>query len=156
MNNSINIIPVESARIIFRNFSGEERMYNAKGDRNFTLVLTPEKAEEFRSQGYNVKMRPPREEGDQYQFLLAVTVSYKIRPPKILVIAGKTRTELSEDTVGELDYLDIENIDLTVRPYHWTLQDGRSGTKAYLNSMYVTAVEDMFADKYAEEEDEPF
>lgn len=156
MENRNFISAVENARIIFRNFSGEERMYNKKGDRNFTLVLTPEKAEELRNLGYNVKTRPSREEGDENQYLLAVSVSYKIRPPKIVLINGKTKIDLSEDTVGELDYTDIEYIDLTIRPYHWELQDGRTGVKAYLNSMYVTAVEDQFADKYADDEEAPF
>lgn len=48
MENRNFISAVENARIIFRNFSGEERMYNKKGDRNFTLVLTPERQRSFR------------------------------------------------------------------------------------------------------------
>ena len=94
MENRNFISAVENARIIFRNFSGEERMYNKKGDRNFTLVLTPEKAEELRNLGYNVKTRPPREEGDENQYLLAVSVSYKIRPPKIVLINGRLKIDL--------------------------------------------------------------
>lgn len=156
MENRNFISAVENARIIFRNFSGEERMYNNKGDRNFTLVLTPEKAEELRNLDYNVKTRPPREEGDENQYLLAVAVSYKARPPKIVLINGKLKVNLDEDTVGELDYTDIEYVDLTIRPYHWELPDGRTGVKAYLNSMYVTAVEDQFAGKYADDEEAPF
>ena len=33
---------VENARIIFRNFSGEERKFNPAGNRNFGLRLTPD------------------------------------------------------------------------------------------------------------------
>ena len=74
------------------------------------------------------------------------------------MINGKRKTELNEDTVCELDYADIDYIDMTIRPYYWEVGD-KSGVTAYLNSMYVTLVEDRFAAKYedeAESESAPF
>ena len=38
---------VEDAKIAFRNFSGKEGQFNAKGDRNFCLLLTDELAEDL-------------------------------------------------------------------------------------------------------------
>lgn len=147
MNNG-RIISIPNARIIFRNFSGEERKYNKKGDRNFNLVLTPEDAQNLSEQGFKVRERPPRDEDSDPQFFLPVSVNFENRPPKVLLITSRGKTELDEETVGELDYAELQNIDLSIRPYHWSMPNGSSGVKAYLNTLYATLVEDDFADKY--------
>lgn len=142
------IIAIENARIIFRNLSGEARKYNKAGDRNFNVVLTKEQADLFTEEGFNVRVRPPRDEDGDPQYLLQVAVSYKVRPPRVVLITRSGKTELNEDTVGEIDFVDLENVDLTIRPYHWSLDTGASGVKAYLNSMFVTLLEDEFDEKY--------
>lgn len=147
MANSRNIA-VENAKIMFRNFRGEERQYNAKGDRNFNLVLNEEQKEFFMMEGFKVRTRPPRDEYSDPQYLLPVSVSYKGRPPKVYMITSGGKTELDEESIGELDFAEIDNIDLTINPYHWSMKNGTSGVKAYLNSMYVTLVEDDFDGKY--------
>jgi hypothetical protein len=138
----------EGARIIFKNFRGEERQFNNKGDRNFVLVVPENRVAELEDEGFKIRTRPPRTEDEDPQYLLPVSVSYKVRAPKVVTIGSKHHTSLTEETVGELDFAEIENLDLTIRPYHWTLSSGRSGTKAYLNSLYATLIEDEFASKY--------
>lgn len=154
------IYSMSDAKIIFRNFRGEARQYNKEGDRNFNIILTTQQAEECANIGFNVKATRPRHEDDDVQLLLPVAVSFKYRPPKITQITSVNQVLLNEDTVGELDYADIAYIDLTIRPYKWTRPNGDSGVKAYLNSMYVTLVEDVFASKYADshtsDDDLPF
>lgn len=142
------IFSFRDTRMIFKNFRGEERQFNTKGDRNFNLVLTKEQADGLIEEGFNVKVRPPRDEDEDPQYLLAVSVSYKIRPPKVMLITSRNKTDLTEETIGELDYAEIEYLDVTIRPYHWSMPNGRSGVKAYLNSLYATLLEDEFADKY--------
>ncbi len=70
-------------------------------------------------------------------------------PPKIFLVAGNKKTKLDENTVNVLDFAEIENVDIVVRPYSWEVS-GHSGVKAYVKNMYVTIVKDEFEDKYAD------
>lgn len=153
------IISIEDARIIFKNFAGEERQYNDKGKRNFNIDLRKDDAERLRDFGFNVRVRPPRNEDDDPQYLLQVAISYKYRNPKVVLITSKAKRELDEDSIDILDKIDFAKVDLTIRPYNWEMPNGQSGVKAYLNSIYVTMEEDEFSkkyDDYPEDDDTPF
>lgn len=159
MNNSRReaIYQVENAHITYRNFKGEARQYNNAGNRNFNLILSERDAQIFKDAGFRVRERSGRDgHEDDVIYLMQVNVSYKFRAPKVVVINGKTKTELDEETIARLDYADVEYIDLTIRPYYWQMPDGRTGVKAYLNSMYVTLASDPFEDKYYDDVDSPY
>jgi hypothetical protein len=146
-----NTVLMEGVRIIFRNFAGKEGQYNREGDRYFAVLLDEKVAQEMAEDGWNVKMLQPRteEEGESPQAYLPVSVNFKGRPPRIVLITSRGRTNITEHEVEMLDWVDILNVDLIVRPYEWTVNE-KSGIKAYLQSLYMTIEEDPLEAKYSE------
>ena len=159
MNNfdrQIDVLRLENARIMFRNFEGRGSKYNEEGKRNFCVVIPDAmQAQELAAQGWKVRILAPRSDDEEPKHYIPVAVNFNYRPPKIVVITKRSRNELTEETVGMLDQADISNIDLALRPYHWDSPTG-SGIKAYLKTMYVTLNEDEFADKYSESENDDY
>lgn len=151
-----NTVLIEGARILFRNFAGKEGQYNREGDRSFAVLLDDDVAESMAKDGWNVKWLKPRneEEGESPQAYLQVTVGYRGRPPRIVMITSRGRTDLGEDMVDLLDWADIENADLILNPYSWEV-NGKTGVKAYVKSLFVTIREDALELKYADVDEIP-
>lgn len=149
-------VVMEGVRIIFRNFEGKEGPYNKEGERNFAVLLPEPIANAMAEDGWNVKWLKAREdaaeEGEEDQPYLPVTLRYDVFPPHIVMVTSRNRTVLGEAQVEMLDYSDIINVDLIVRPYTWNV-NGKSGVKAYVKTMFVTIEEDALVQKYAEMED---
>jgi len=147
-----NNIIIEDARIGFRNFSGKEGKFNPAGRRNFCVFLEYDRGRTLEEDGWNVRWLEPKDEGDVKQPYLQVAVSYDNIPPKIILISGTGKTLLDVQSVNALDFAEIEQVDLIIRPYNWSMHQGtkneKSGVKAYIKSMYVTIAEDEFEKKY--------
>jgi hypothetical protein len=145
---------IEDARIIFRNFEGKEGQYNRKGERNFACVLPPDVAQQMLEDGWNVRVLAPREEGEEETPYISIGVRFDIRPPRVVLLTSTTRTQLNEDSVEILDWADIRTADLIARGHDWSV-NGKQGTKAYLQSLFVTIEEDALERKYSIHENPP-
>jgi hypothetical protein len=103
--------------------------------------------------GWNVKWLKPREdeveEAEADQPYLPVSLRYDVFPPHVVLVTSRNRTVLDESQVEMLDYSDIVNVDLIVRPHNWNV-NGKTGIKAYVKTMFVTIEEDALVRKYAE------
>ena len=158
MNKHItNNIIIEGARIGFRNFSGKEGKFNPAGKRNFCVFLDTPLANALINDGWNVRWLQARDENEDDQGYLQVAVSFDNFPPKVVMISSSGQTLLNEDTVDILDWAEIEEVDLIIRPYNWVMHEGtkneKSGVKAYIKSMYVRIVEDEFEKKWNNADD---
>lgn len=145
---------VEDATIIFRNFAGKEGQYNREGDRNFAVILPEDVARQMLEDGWNVRYLESRDEGEPDTPYISVAVNFKNRPPRVVLITSASRTQLDENSVEVLDWADIRVADLIARGYDWNVND-KSGTKAYLQSLFVTIEEDALERKYAINENPP-
>lgn len=152
MNNSKNLT-IENAKIIFSNFSGVESVYNRKGNRNFCVVLNPDLANTLTKEGWNVKTTNPRNEEDDVEFYIHVTVKFDPFPPKIYAVINEKSILMNQTEMEGLDtsfkWREVENVDLILTPYHWEV-NGKSGVKAYLKTMYVTLEQDELSKKYSD------
>lgn len=150
---------LQNGEIIFRNFAGRPDAYNQSGKRQYGIVLSPDRANDLKAKGWNVKTLAPREPGDDGLSFLPVEVNYGPYPPKCFLLSGSfnadggidilTKTPLDETTIGELDHANFACADIIVTPYVWEW-NGRSGIKAYTKAMYVTVVLDQLELKYAD------
>ena len=147
-------IVMEDARIMFRNFSGKGNRYNREGSRNFCVVIPEESYDDFSEPGWNIKELKPRDEGDEPLKYTQIIVNYLNSPPKIVLVSGKKKTILDEETVGILDWADITHVDLIINPYVWEINDA-SGIKGYVKTMYVTVYEDEFESRYYDDTEGP-
>lgn len=143
---------ISDARLLpgsFRNFSGVESKYNRKGDRNFCVIIDDQdKVQELLNDGWNVRCLAPREEGDEPTCYIPVKVSFDNFPPKVFMYTQTSKTQLDEETIGMLDQVEYDTVDLTLSAYNWSVQ-GKSGIKAYLKTLHVVIKEDVHAAKYA-------
>ena len=145
------ILQIDDCRIVYRNFRGEASKFNREGDRNFAVVIpTEEMADELVEQGWNVKVKPPRDEDDSPFMYLPVKIKFNDRGPAAYLQSGKNMRKLNEDSIGMLDRIDIIGVDLDVRPYDWEV-NGKTGRTAYLQSIEITQNIDRFGARYAEE-----
>ena len=140
-----DILQIDDARIVYRNFSGTGSKFNREGDRNFAVVIPDQDiADELVNRGWNVKIKPPRDEDDTPFMFLPVKIKFNERGPKVYLQSGDKMVELDEESIDCLDDVDILGVDLDIRPYDWEV-NGKQGRTAYLQSIHVVQEIDRFA-----------
>ena len=140
-----DILQIDDARIVYRNFSGTGSKFNREGDRNFAVVIPDQDiADELVNRGWNVKIKPPRDEDDMPFMFLPVKIKFNERGPKVYLQSGDKTIELDEESIDCLDDVDILGVDLDIRPYDWEV-NGKQGRTAYLQSIHVVQEIDRFA-----------
>lgn len=139
------ILQIDDAKIIFRNFSGKASKFNREGDRNFAVVIEDEEiAEALTKEGWNVKIKPPREVSDTPFMYLPVKVKFNMRGPNVYLRSGEATNKLDDESIDILDNIDIISSDMDIRPYDWDVQ-GKTGRTAYLQSIRVDQQIDRFS-----------
>ena len=149
-NNDTDILQIDVARIKFRNFSGKEDQFNRDGKRSFCWIIDdPELADELIARGWNVKIRPARDEDADSDMFMKVNVNFSESGygPRVYLRSGDAQVMLDQNTIARLDEVSIDSVDMDIRAYDWEYA-GRTGRTAYLNSIRVTQRMDRFADDY--------
>lgn len=153
MEQKVENIKIEGAQLIFKNFSGKVSQYNKDGDRTVGVLLPDEIAANAEAVGWNVKyLKPRKDDPTEYrQPYLPTKICWKFYPPKVELIDSFGRTPLVEETIDQLDWLDIQNVDIVIRPYRYASINGNPpGIAAYIKSLYVTVNDDGFEEKYGD------
>ena len=151
INFTRNILEIEDARIIFRNFAGVGTKFNREGDRNFAVVIPNEEIkDELIANGWNVKIRPPRDEDESPFMYMPVKIKFNNRGPSAYILSGEKVTKLDEESIEMLDEIDIQSVDMDLRPYDWEV-NGKTGRTAYLQAINVIQNVDRFGSQYIEE-----
>ena len=146
------ILQIDDARIIYRNFSGVGSKFNREGDRNFAVIIdSQDVADALVDEGWNVKIKPPREDGDEPFMFLPVKIKFSDRGPNVYLATGTRMNKLDEESISCLDDIDILGVDLDIRPYDWEV-NGKTGRTAYLQSIKVIQELDRFAESNMNEE----
>ena len=151
-------LEINGARILWPNVAGRGDRFNKQGDRNFNLVIPDQEianalmndTNEF-GKGWNVKIKPPREDGDAPFMFMKVNVKFNNRGPNVYLVVGNPgdrnakQIALNEDTIGMLDEIDIISCDMDIRPYDGEMANGQPFRTAYLSALRVYQRVDRFA-----------
>lgn len=147
-------IVIDNARIFYRNFGGDRDEMNP-GKRSVCVAIDDhELADQLRADGWNVKIKPARDENEDPTYYIKVEIRYGKYPPNIVMITssptgGSRGVRMTEETVRNLDTADIECVDLVISPSRWEIGK-KTGIKAFMKDMYVTVRQDALTMKYAD------
>ena len=142
------ILQIDDAKIIFKNFEGRGDKFNRAGDRNFSLLIEdPNTADALVKEGWNVKIKPGRDEDEEPFMRLPVKVKFTEYGPNVYLRTLDRVNKLDEESISCLDNIDIESVNMDIRPYDWEV-NGRTGRTAYLQSMEVVQRIDRFSARY--------
>lgn len=147
--NILQIDNVDGRDIIFKNFEGRGDTFNREGDRNFSLRLRdPDTVDELLELGWKVKIKDGREDDEGPFMRLPIKVKFTEYGPNVYLWTGNRRNELDEESIRTLDQIEIDHVNMDIRPYDWNI-NGRTGRTAYLQTIEVFQRVNRFDERYA-------
>lgn len=168
--NDLKIRKLKDVRVLtrgnWRNFSGHADTYNREGDRNFTISIPQDVAEEMISEGWDIRVREPKSEEYDTEYTLKIRLKYHDyngnpmrNQPVVYFVQDGHRRMVEEDEVSVLDHASIGSADLVIRQYPYNF-GGRSGVSTSLVIGYFKLVtsdfDDPFEDEYLDDSEIPF
>jgi hypothetical protein len=152
-------VRIEDVRVKYCNFKGVGNDYNREGDRNFNVVIRDvDDANALSELGLNVKpdIIDP-EDPERNTWKLMVRIKYRTRDGKPVRVKPDIRllnskgvlVPFTEETIGELDSIDIENVTLVINLYRYS---DNGNASAYLSDMVVYPRPALLGDIYAKYE----
>lgn len=155
-----DVIEVENAKLRYMNFRGAPDKFNSKGGRRTAQWVIDDEAlaKDLIDSGFSVSVKEFEDGNVQYKVKINLAYSEKSNP-MIYLVTGKSKTLLTEEVVGQIDFMDIVNVDLILRAWDY---GERMGTKSgephmsfYIKKAYFTQEVDSFSRKYdfADEEE---
>lgn len=151
----MSLITIENTNFIYMtNFSGDPaRAGKYPSTARVGNVIIPDinQARELIDAGFNVKMTKPKEgeeEGFIPKYFVKVNAKYESKyPPRVYLVSGDNPPLLlDEDTVGQIDTIPVDNVNIVLNPW-----EGPNGVSLYVKTMYVEQGldDDPFAARYA-------
>ena len=146
-----DILQFDDVEIKWPNFSGKPDKYNRDGKRSFNIVIPDEEMKQaLEAEGWTVKTKPTNDEYDKPLYYMPVKVSYhhdedlQHLDPVVLLDTNGRVNELDEESIGELDYIEILEIPhMDISPYDWEV-NGKTGRSAYLKKAVIVQEVDRY------------
>lgn len=146
-NKGQELIRLTGCRIINKNFSGDK--FGKGGYSTFCMLVPDEETKDaLMDRGWEVRIRPPREPGQNPFMFLPIKIKFNDFGPLIyLKSGGRPLEKLSPNRVkSDLDRISIECVDMDISQYY----DPDKGTRtAWLREMKVyQRATGRFAEEY--------
>ncbi len=145
---------IDNAKICFKNFDGSKEGY-ALG---FSVIIPNEEIKDLlindvneHGASWNVKIAPPREEGDTPFMHLPVKFKIRDRSPQIYVVSNGKTMQMAPVDIHRLQKMSIASVDLDISPSDGVLH-GRAYRSAYLDAIWVYMNVGRLEARFAEQE----
>lgn len=143
-------LTISGAQFVYKpNFEGREETYNEEGVRYFNVRVPDNILEAVQADNWNLGWTKPKDEDREPEPFIKVSVGFKYRPPTIIVVRDGIETFLDENTVGLIDSLEFNQVDVVLRGRAWENKNG-CGIKAWLKTFGGVVEMDDIQRKYAQ------
>lgn len=153
------ILQFDDVEIKWPNFSGTPDKFNRDGKRGINIIIPDEETKEaIEAEGYTVKTKAPNEEYDEPLYYLPVKIKYhddeelQHLDPVIILITGRRQNDIDEESIDNLDHINILEIPhMDISPYDWEV-NGKTGRSAYLKKAIIVQEVDRYHNYLASRE----